>query len=263
MFCKNCGKEIPEESKFCPSCGEQISNIAENKQEEQKEQDSVSYNVSKDTPEKTEVISVSTKIENGRKKINVATVFLIILAILGFSYFVFKNKNSNTSNGTSYSSSNIPANWISYSPPDNTFTASFPGTPEFASSNLEGNNFTAVMNQYNYTNEVGIPYYSVTVGLYDLKSVELTQTQANSMLEAAVDAMIKETNCSLVHSNFEKKGDYYIVDFLGKGNLAGTNFYMRGRGMIKETSKMFIALLISTDENPKYKDQFINSLQPK
>jgi uncharacterized membrane protein YvbJ len=130
MFCKNCGKEIPEESKFCPSCGEQISNMAENKQEEQKEQDSISYNVSKDVPEKTEVIPVSTKIENGRKKINVATVFLIILAILGFSYFVFKNKNSNTSNGTSYSSSNIPANWISYYPTENTLTENYPGTPQ-------------------------------------------------------------------------------------------------------------------------------------
>ena len=30
MYCKNCGSSLPDEAKFCPSCGEHVSYIINN-----------------------------------------------------------------------------------------------------------------------------------------------------------------------------------------------------------------------------------------
>jgi uncharacterized membrane protein YvbJ len=37
MFCPNCGKEIPDGSKFCPYCGIKIAVSPELKKEEEKQ----------------------------------------------------------------------------------------------------------------------------------------------------------------------------------------------------------------------------------
>lgn len=89
MFCPKCGKKIEEGSKFCKYCGAEISQVGENKVEEEKKKEKLfvnSYNAPKMLPK--EILKEGEKIifeEHPNKVYSLIApwIFGIILIIVG------------------------------------------------------------------------------------------------------------------------------------------------------------------------------------
>ena len=106
MFCKHCGKEVPNESKFCPYCGEDLTSfttinnpiipdetifVKPDLQEVENTIENTSYFDTRDT-------NINTENKKGSKAIIFVLIPLLLIGLLAGAYFLlFGNKNVNTS----------------------------------------------------------------------------------------------------------------------------------------------------------------------
>ena len=102
MFCNNCGKEIPEESVFCPCCGTNLKNETEQVIEEKEMKENNQEQVVNETLEQEEITSnnieneeiADIKTKRNYKKIIIFTVLIIAIMLMGFFiYCSINNKN--------------------------------------------------------------------------------------------------------------------------------------------------------------------------
>lgn len=107
MFCRKCGKEIPDDSKFCPKCGTVIEKDVTEKISLQKDetvtavQENVSANYAAIEPPKSDTADITQtaldeiKPENSNKPLIISSVFgVVILAVLAAILIpLFTSKN--------------------------------------------------------------------------------------------------------------------------------------------------------------------------
>lgn len=105
MFCKHCGKEIPNESKFCPYCGEDMSSftttintvipdetimLKPDTQQVEAVDENTSYFDTKD-------IDVKTGKKKNSKAIFIILGLILLIALLTGLFFLFNSKSIKTS----------------------------------------------------------------------------------------------------------------------------------------------------------------------
>lgn len=86
MYCKHCGKEIADGSRFCNHCGEK-QDIQEPIQVESVESSTVSCDEVQQTEEDKQKANIK-KSQSPKKKIGCFTIFLIVASILFANWFV-------------------------------------------------------------------------------------------------------------------------------------------------------------------------------
>lgn len=85
MFCKNCGKEIDDNAKFCMYCGSTIHE--ENKEENKEENDKVNKIL--------EDINKGTKMDSNKKLLKIVSAIGVIVAIIILAILMINNSGVN------------------------------------------------------------------------------------------------------------------------------------------------------------------------
>ena len=102
MFCKHCGKEIPNESKFCPYCGEDMASFTTsiNKIPDEtmivRPDEEIDKNVGNTSYFDTKEIDVNTGKKKGSKVLLIILAFLIIAGLISGAYFLLSSKSIKT-----------------------------------------------------------------------------------------------------------------------------------------------------------------------
>jgi RNA polymerase subunit RPABC4/transcription elongation factor Spt4 len=97
MYCKNCGNEISDDSKFCKYCGENI----ENNESIKKIPNEETQNIEKRTQNLINTIEGSNEAKKENKKlaqisILIIVIMLIISLVIFFTYKIIENSNESS-----------------------------------------------------------------------------------------------------------------------------------------------------------------------
>ena len=103
MFCKHCGKEIPNESKFCPYCGEDMASFTTtiNKIPDEtmivRPDEEIDKNVENTSYFDTKDIDVNTGKKKGSKVLLIILALLVIAGLISGAFFLLSSKSIKTS----------------------------------------------------------------------------------------------------------------------------------------------------------------------